>query len=144
VGAVGAVVVDRDARVLLIRRGRPPSAGTWTLPGGRLEPGESLQDAVRREVLEETGVAVEVVCELCCVTIRREGYVFLVHEFLALPALPDAAPPRAGDDADDVRWTLPDEWPGMGVLEDAAAVLLQGLAEAGRRRLLRNFYGPHC
>jgi ADP-ribose pyrophosphatase YjhB (NUDIX family) len=141
---VGAVVVDPAGKVLLIRRGRPPSAGSWTLPGGRVEPGESLDDAVRREVLEETSLPVEVVCELCCVTLRREGYVFLVHEFLVVPMPGDAAPPRAGGDADDVRWTLPGQWPAMGVLEDAAAVLSQGLAEAHRRRLLRFFNGSHC
>jgi 8-oxo-dGTP diphosphatase len=55
---VGAIVLDRG-RVLLVERGNPPLAGYWSLPGGVLEVGETLEEAVRREVLEETGLVVE-------------------------------------------------------------------------------------
>lgn len=55
---VGAIVVDDEGRLLLIRRGRPPSAGTWSLPGGRVEPGETTYAAIVREVAEETGLVV--------------------------------------------------------------------------------------
>jgi ADP-ribose pyrophosphatase YjhB (NUDIX family) len=54
---VGAIILHRD-RVLLVERGKPPLAGYWSLPGGVLEVGETLEEAVRREVLEETGLAV--------------------------------------------------------------------------------------
>jgi mutator protein MutT len=60
VPCVGAVVHDEAGRLLLVRRGHPPNAGTWSLPGGRVEPGETLEQAVVREVREETGVAIEV------------------------------------------------------------------------------------
>jgi ADP-ribose pyrophosphatase YjhB (NUDIX family) len=119
--------------VLLIRRGRPPSVGSWTLPGGRVEPGEAPDAAVEREVKEETAVAVRVQCELCQVTIAREGYTFLVHEYLAVPLGEDA--PRAGDDALDARWVHRRELTLLGVREDAVAVIEQGFAEAAARGL---------
>ena len=58
--AVGAFIFDAQERVLLIQRGRDPGKGMWTVPGGRVEPGEPLAAAVRREIREETGLAVEV------------------------------------------------------------------------------------
>ena len=57
--AVGAVVLDED-RVLLVRRGQPPGLGKWSLPGGLLDLGERLEDAVVREVEEESGLRVQV------------------------------------------------------------------------------------
>jgi len=59
IAGVGAVVLTSDRRVILIRRGQAPLSGTWSLPGGVLELGESLSDAVVREVREETGLDVE-------------------------------------------------------------------------------------
>jgi ADP-ribose pyrophosphatase YjhB (NUDIX family) len=133
--AVGAVVVDAAGRVLLVRRGRPPSVGSWTLPGGRLEAGEALDAAVVREVKEETAITVRVECELCSVTIAREGYAFLVHEYLATPL--EGTSPRAGDDAADARWVHRHELTLLGVREDAVAVIEQGLTEAAARGLSR-------
>src|SRR5689334_24875449 len=60
VPCVGAVVLDDAGRLLLVRRGREPSRGLWSVPGGRVEPGETGPDAVRREVLEETGLEITV------------------------------------------------------------------------------------
>lgn len=59
IAGVGAVVLDADNRILLVRRGQAPLAGEWSLPGGALELGERLEDGVRREVQEETGLDVE-------------------------------------------------------------------------------------
>jgi ADP-ribose pyrophosphatase YjhB (NUDIX family) len=59
IAGVGAVVLDAELRVLLVRRGQPPLLGEWSLPGGALELGERLEDGIRREVREETGLDVE-------------------------------------------------------------------------------------
>ena len=53
---VGAIVID-EGQLLLVRRGNPPGEGAWSVPGGRVEPGERLQDAAQRELAEETGLA---------------------------------------------------------------------------------------
>jgi 8-oxo-dGTP diphosphatase len=108
---VGAVVADPDGRLLLVLRGREPGAGLWSIPGGKVEPGESLVEAVRREVVEETALVV-VVGEYVG-TVERpalDGDVFVIHDYRAAPApTAVAAAVRAGDDAADVGWFTPDE-----------------------------------
>ncbi len=84
---VGAVIF-RDKKVALVRRGGPPSEGKWSIPGGLLELGESLEDALRREVREETGIEVEVI-ERCAVLERilrdswgRVEYHYVLIDFV--------------------------------------------------------------
>lgn len=100
VPCVGAVVLDTDGRLLLIRRGHAPSAGLWSVPGGRVEPGETLADAVVREVREETGLAVRPEAVVGRLSIPGDGVVYEVTDF-ACTLLDPAAEPVAGDDADD-------------------------------------------
>jgi 8-oxo-dGTP diphosphatase len=102
VPCVGGVVVDDAGRLLLIRRGREPSRGLWSVPGGRVEPGESGPDAVRREVLEETGLDVTVEAPVGSVRIPAgDGIVYDVTDYRCSLADPQQQP-SAGDDADDV------------------------------------------
>ncbi|MGY1804760.1 NUDIX domain-containing protein [Blastococcus sp. SYSU D00922] len=101
VACVGAVVVDDAGRLLLIRRGHDPHAGLWSLPGGRVEDGETLEQAVRREVLEETGLAVEVGELVGRVAIPAGAVVFDVADFRCT-LQPAEQLPVAGDDASDV------------------------------------------
>ena len=98
----GAVVRDADGRLLLVRRGHAPSVGLWSLPGGRVEPGESPAQAAAREVLEETGLEVDVRDLLASVRIGD----YLVHDFAADVV---GGTLRAGDDATDARWCSFDE-----------------------------------
>ncbi len=105
---VGAVVFDDAGRLLLIKRGQAPALGLWSIPGGRIEAGESAEDAVVREVLEETGVAVTVLREVG--TVHRDlpgGDRYVIRDFLARPD--DLTGLRAGDDAADVALVPPSE-----------------------------------
>jgi 8-oxo-dGTP diphosphatase len=100
--AVGAVAVHDDC-LLVIRRGHGPGAGEWSVPGGRVEAGETLHEAVVREVWEETGL--EVVVERFLGWVERLGddHHFVILDFVV--GLIDAeAAPVAGDDAAEVAW----------------------------------------
>ncbi|SHG88246.1 ADP-ribose pyrophosphatase YjhB, NUDIX family [Geodermatophilus nigrescens] len=97
---VGAVVLDDAGRLLLVRRRNEPGRGLWSVPGGRVEPGESLGAAVAREVREETGLAVTVGAEVGRVTIPGDGVVYEVADFAC--TLTGPADPVPGDDADAV------------------------------------------
>ncbi len=99
--SVGAVVVDDD-RLLLVRRGHGPAAGLWAVPGGRLEPGELLQEAVVRELREETGlegVCGELIGWVELVTDERHDVILDFRVDLLESATPDA-----GSDAAEARW----------------------------------------
>jgi ADP-ribose pyrophosphatase YjhB (NUDIX family) len=98
---VGAVVVV-DGRLLLIRRGRGAGVGLWSIPGGRVEAGETMAAAVERELSEETGLAG--VCGRFLGWVERisPGYHFVIHDFVVDVA--DASAARAGDDASEVLW----------------------------------------
>ena len=126
---VGAVVV-RDGKALIIKRAHEPRKGEWSLPGGLLELGESLQDAARREIREETNLDVTVgpVIETFDRVHRDDGgrirYHFVIVDFLCWSESGDAT---AGSDADDVAWVRADEIDRYEVNAHARAVIERGL-----------------
>lgn len=122
--AVGAVAVV-DGRLLLVRRGRGPAAGEWSVPGGRVEPGETLHEAVVRETGEETGLEVVVsrflgwverIHDAAAGAGAEGGHHFVILDF-AVDVLDPDRDPVAGDDAAEVAWVA---------LEDLSEVRLVG------------------
>ena len=111
IDCVGGIVVRDDGRLLLVLRGQEPAKGTWSVPGGRVEPGESDPTATAREVLEETGLRVEV--GRLVGTVERAapaGGVYVIRDYLCRPE-PGTDPDTvsAGDDATNARWFTRDE-----------------------------------
>jgi 8-oxo-dGTP diphosphatase len=107
---VGAIVVD-GGRLLLIRRGRGAAIGSWSVPGGRVEQGETVREAVVRELREETGLDGE--CDRFVGWVERigVGYHYVILDFIVRV---EPAEGVAGDDATDVRWVPVDDvanWP---------------------------------
>ncbi len=81
--AVGAIILDEHGNVLLVERGRAPGVGLWTVPGGKVEGGETLAQAVTREVLEETGFIVEVGPLACVVERISDEYHYVILDYCA-------------------------------------------------------------
>ncbi len=106
------VVVWKDGRALLIRRGKSPMRGRWSLPGGRQELGETVREAAVREVREETGVEIRLGALLDVVdTIRRDesGAVTLQYTLVDFDADWTAGEPTAASDAEQAEWADPDD-----------------------------------
>lgn len=103
----------------MIRRGHGPAGGRWSIPGGRVELGETLAEAVVRELAEETGL--EALCDQFVGWVERigDGYHYLILDF-AVTVLSSEAP-RAGDDAAEAEW--------VPLTDVASLPLVDGLAE---------------
>ncbi len=118
---VGAIVRDEEGRLLLIRRGHAPSAGLWSLPGGRVEPGESAEDATVREVAEETGLEVDIIRETGAIDIPTgTGDVYAVRDFDCRVL---GGTLVAGDDADEACWVSIADLPAMNTSPGLIEVL---------------------
>ena len=95
-------MTDGQGRLLMIKRGHEPGAGLWSIPGGRIEPGETDAEALVREMFEETGLAVEVGPLIG--SVRRPGLDGAVIDIRDYAATVAGGTLRPGDDAADARW----------------------------------------
>ncbi len=107
----GGIVFDDAGRLLLIRRGREPSLGLWSIPGGRCLPDEPSEEACVREVAEETGLAIEVIRLAGRVELSGPaGVRYDVDDFVCRTV---GGTLHAGDDATDARWVTREELSGL-------------------------------
>jgi 8-oxo-dGTP diphosphatase len=129
---VGAIIVE-SGQVALVKRAHAPLVGEWSIPGGLVELGESLRQAVEREALEETGLVVEAL-ELAGVFERivpggenRTRYHYVLVDYLCRRV---SGTLEASGDAAEARWFLPGELPMLGLPEDTAAVIRLAIEKA--------------
>ncbi len=122
---VGAIILDGN-RVLLVRRANAPLEGVWSIPGGRLELGETLTEGLHREIREETGLRIEILDQMeVFERIMRDGddhvqYHYVLIDYLCEPA---GGVLRAADDADDARWVEQHEMAELTMTEGTPAVI---------------------
>lgn len=122
---VGAVVTDEQGRLLVIQRGHDPGAGLWSIPGGRIEPGETDAQALVRELLEETNMQIKV--GKLIGRVQRPGLGGAVIDIRDYAATVTGGTLRAGDDAADARWVTAAELARLEVTEG----LIEALTEWG-------------
>jgi ADP-ribose pyrophosphatase YjhB (NUDIX family) len=125
VPGVGALIIDND-RILLVERGREPLKGYWSLPGGAVETGERLEDALRREVREETGLEVEVVRMIEIferIMADDEGAVKYHYILIDYICRPIGGNLQASDDASRAEWFTEDEVGALQITRGTPAVI---------------------
>jgi 8-oxo-dGTP diphosphatase len=122
---VGALIID-GGRILMVERGREPLKDWWSLPGGVVETGERLETALRREVREETGLEVEIVCPIEVferIMLDGEGrpeYHYVLMDYICRPA---GGTLQAADDASNTAWVTEAELDGMKITEGTPGVI---------------------
>ncbi|WP_376100452.1 NUDIX hydrolase [Roseomonas sp. CCTCC AB2023176] len=122
------VVLFRGDDVLLIRRGRPPNAGVWSIPGGTQELDETVEDAARRELREETGLTpgpLTFAAAVDIITRDAEGRVRFHYTILDYAARWAGGDPAAGDDADDARFFTPAELAALPLWSETRRVIAE-------------------
>jgi ADP-ribose pyrophosphatase YjhB (NUDIX family) len=117
--AIGAIVLDGE-KILVVRRARQPSAGLWSVPGGKVHGGEKLIDAVAREVREETGLEIAVGAMVAIVERMGDDWHYVILDYLGEVRGGTLA---AGDDVSEARWVTRDELDRLDTTEGLADVI---------------------
>jgi ADP-ribose pyrophosphatase YjhB (NUDIX family) len=134
---VGAIILRRD-RVLLVQRGRAPLKGLWSLPGGVLETGETLEAGIIREVREETGLLIrplrifEVFERINRDTRGRTEYHYVLIDYICRVAGGSLQP---ADDAARVEWVRPEDLARYSITEGTTEVILRAFRRGRHRRI---------
>jgi len=122
------VICFRGDDVLLIKRGKPPRKGDWSIPGGRIEAGETEREAALRELLEETGIMATLESKIATIEAQFEDYNYRLHDYAARWI---SGEPKYGDDAIDARFFPADELDALGMWAKTREVI-----ETARQNLL--------
>jgi 8-oxo-dGTP diphosphatase len=143
---IGGVIIE-DGRTLLIRRGSEPLRGEWSIPGGTLELGESLEEGVARELLEETGIVVRIVelievfdriynddGKIAAQFHRKPRFHYVIVDYLCERI---GGEPRAGSDVTDVAFAREDELANFHLTETATRILKKAFAMDRARHAAR-------
>jgi len=125
------IVLLRGPQVLLVKRGRPPAIGAWSLPGGGQELGESAEACARRELLEETGCTagpLTLIAHVDSIHRDSEGRIEYHYTILDFAGRYEAGEPRAGDDVTDLAWVTPSQFDNYTLWEDARKIIIKAFA----------------
>lgn len=122
INCVGVVCIRGD-QVLLIQRGTAPRKGEWSIPGGRIETGETEAQAAIRELSEETSVNADLLTKITALDADFEGFHYRLHDYLARWTSGD---PKAGDDADKARFVPMSEIEALGMWPETVRVIREG------------------
>ncbi len=120
------IVCLRGDEVLLIKRGTAPRKGEWSIPGGRIETGETEAQAALRELREETSVSADLLTKITALDADFEGYHYRLHDYLARWT---SGEPKAGDDADKARFIPLSEMNALGMWDETVQVIREGHAK---------------
>jgi len=124
--AAVSAAIFRDGRVLLVQRRGPPSAGVWSLPGGHIEPGETVLDAIHRELREETSVIAriaEIIGAKDVIHLNDSGDLIFHRVVIVFCGEWLSGEPEAGDDAAAAGWYDPDALAGLATTEGLAEIV---------------------
>ena len=122
---VSGVVFNNQKQILLIQRNQPPAMGFWSIPGGKLEAGESLVEACRREIKEETGLDTEIKNIVAVVERRVEGFHYVIIDYLAQLVDKENTQPIAQSDVSEVRWVSLEHLIDYELVEGLAEIILR-------------------
>ncbi|MDD5580841.1 MAG: NUDIX hydrolase [Methylobacter sp.] len=122
---VGGIVFNNQDQVLIIRRNQPPAMGLWSIPGGKLEAGEALADACKREIKEETGLDTEIKNIIAVVERRIEGFHYVIIDYLALLVDQEYSVPIAQSDVIEAKWVNLEQLSDYELVEGLEKIIIR-------------------